>query len=75
MIDDILTEEKLCRIADHWTREKLKAWLHENHIPFIIARSGWPRVHRKALERAMGVTDEVAAKPDLEAQFNFEAVK
>lgn len=74
MMNNILTEEELCPMTGHQTREGLKSWLNLYKIPFVIARSGWPRVHIKALERAMGVVEsiEVAAAP---VEFNFEAVK
>lgn len=74
MISNILTEEELCPMTGHQTREGLKSWLTQHKIPFLIARSGWPRVHIKALERAMGVVEklDVAATP---VEFNFEAVK
>lgn len=75
MITDILTEEELCPITGHWSRDKLKAWLQENHIPFIIAKSGWPRVHRKALERAMGVIEHVETKQAGSVEFNFDSLK
>ena len=75
MISDILTEEVLCPLTGHWNREKLKGWLQENRIPFIIARSGWPLVHRKALERAMGVSDQIEVKEAANVEFNFGALK
>lgn len=73
MIEDILSEETLCHIAGARTKTTLRAWLDENRIPYINARSGWPRVHRKALEKAMGVLTQapVAKKVD----FNFDAIK
>lgn len=70
---EILTEEELCPIAAAWGRPKLIKWLDNNRIPYVIAASGWPRVHRKALERALGVRDnEPVAKP---VEFNFEVLK
>lgn len=75
MSEDILTEEDLCPIADHWTRGGLLEWLRSNGIPFVIARSGWPRVHRKALERAMGVQPDAAGIEVKTAEFNFDALK
>jgi hypothetical protein len=74
MTNDILTEEELCEITGHKTREGLKAWLQQHNIVFLIARSGWPRVHRKALERAMGVTQQTDATV-APVEFNFEALK
>ena len=74
MIEDVLTEESLCAIADYHTRDGLKAWLQANGIPFIEAKSGWPRVHRKALERAMGVhtgEDLVKGAP---IKFDFQSL-
>lgn len=74
MIHEILTEEQLCMIAGHWTRGGLKSWLEQQSIPFLLARSGWPRVHRKALEAAMGVrTDEAIKEPV--AEFNFDSLR
>ncbi len=75
MIQDILTQVDLCPIAGHWSRDKLKVWLQENHIPFIISKSGWPRVHRKALERAMGVTERVETEQAGSVEFNFDSLK
>lgn len=71
MSEDILTEEHLCPIADHWTRGGLIEWLKTNGIPYVVARSGWPRVHRKALERAMGVQPDVGGVEVKEAAFKF----
>lgn len=71
---DIVTEEDLCEISGHWTREGLKAWLTNNGITFVIAKNGWPRVHRKALERAFGVQHE--EKPQVKTfDFNFESLR
>lgn len=75
MSEDILTEEDLCPIADHWTRGGLLEWLKTNGITYVVARSGWPRVHRKALERAMGVTPEADRIEVKAAEFNFDALK
>lgn len=75
MITNILTEEELCPITGHWNREKLKAWLQENHIPFIIAKSGWPRVHVRALERALGVAELSETKQAGAVEFNFDSLK
>lgn len=74
--EDILTEAELCPIAEHWTRAGLEKWLRAHTIPFVVSRSGWARVHRKALERAMGVNvDPVvqAGKPAVE--INFDAIR
>lgn len=74
MIEDVLTEESLCVIADYHTRDGLKTWLRANSIPFIEAKSGWPRVHRKALEHAMGVKqgeDLVKGEP---IKFDFQSL-
>ena len=73
MMNNVLTEEELCPMTGHQTREGLKSWLTDNKIPFLTARSGWPRVHVKALERAMGVVEKVEVSAPIE--FNFEAVK
>ena len=75
MSEDILTEEDLCPIADHWTRGGLIEWLKTNGITYVVARSGWPRVHRKALERAMGVQPDATGIEVKEAAFNFDALK
>ena len=74
MMDNILNEVQLCPMTGHQTREGLKSWLNNNKIPFVVARNGWPLVHIKALERAMGVVEsvQVSAAP---VEFNFEAVK
>jgi hypothetical protein len=74
LADDILTEDHLCNLSGNRTREGLRAWLDQNKIPYLLARSGWPRVHRKALEAAMGVggaADAGLAKP---VEFNFAAL-
>ena len=75
MIEDILTEDALCKITGHHTREGLKAWLTEHKVIYVVAKSGWPRVHRKALERAMGVVSvehiEMNGEP---IKFNFDAL-
>lgn len=73
MIDDILSEEYLRPIACAYQKDSLKAWLVENNIPFITARSGWPRVHRKALEKIMGV--QAHQTQDSKVEFNFDAIK
>lgn len=74
MISDVMTEDELCVISGHYTRDGLKTWLDQHKILYLIAKSGWPRVHRKALERAMGasVVEHIEAKP---VEFNFEALK
>ena len=73
-VSDILNEDELCSIADAWHRRKLAAWLDKNQIPYVLAASGWPRVHRKALEQAMGVRNEsiVTGKP---VEFDFGSLK
>lgn len=73
MSNDILTEEDLLLISEAHTRPSMIAWLEANKIPYLVAKSGWPRVHRKAIERAMGVKIE-----DNQAQavtFNFDNLK
>ena len=72
---DILTEQELCLISDYHTRDGLKAWLTGNSVPFILAKSGWPRVHRKALEKAMGVAAQEDAIKGAPIEFNFDNVK
>jgi hypothetical protein len=71
--EDILCEQTLRDLAGARTKPTLIAWLRQHKIPFIVARSGWPRVHRKALERAMGVDGEVRASAEA-VQFNFDAL-
>lgn len=71
--DDILAEADLCAIADAWHKRGLIKWLEHNHIPYVLAASGWPRVHRKALERAMGVREKTESTERVE--FNFDSVK
>lgn len=74
--DDILTETELCPIADCWTRGGLEKWLRSYNIPFVVSRSGWPRVHRKALERSMGVSVEpVLAAKSKDIDINFDAIR
>lgn len=71
---DILTERELCALAGIGQKELLKKWLQGNGIPYLLAQSGWPRVHRKALEQAMGVS--VRPEPtDKAVDFNFEGLK
>ena len=73
-VKDILTEDDLRPLADCWTRSGLKAWLSENSVPFVNAKSGWPRVHRKALEKVMGVrVDDI--KLEQVAEFNFDSLR
>lgn len=74
-MNDILTEQELCAISDYYTRDGLKAWLRENYIPFIVAKSGWPRVHRKALEQVMGVKGESDTIKGVPVEFNFDALR
>jgi hypothetical protein len=73
--NDILTEDDLCAIADYHTRDGLKAWLRFNSIPFIEAKSGWPRVHRKALEHAMGVKQGEDLAKGAPVEFNFDSLR
>lgn len=75
MISDILTEDELCPITGHWTREGLKAWLQLHGITYLVAKNGWPRIHRKALERAMGVIEQVETSNLSSVEFNFDALK
>ena len=72
-MSEILTEEDLLLISEAHTRPSMIAWLEANKIPYLIARSGWPRVHRKAIERAMGVRAEEAGSTAV--QFNFDNLK
>jgi hypothetical protein len=74
-IDDILNEGHLCAIADYHTRHGLKLWLQDNSIPYIEAKSGWPRVHRKALEQAMGVKSAQDAVSIAPVEFNFNTLR
>lgn len=73
--NDILTEDDLCAIADYHTRDGLKTWLRSNSIPFIEAKSGWPRVHRKALEAAMGVKHGEDLIKGAPVEFNFDSLR
>lgn len=75
MTKDILTEEDLCAISDYHTRDGVKAWLSANSIPYIQAKSGWPRVHRKALERAMGVKHSEELITGAPVEFNFDSLR
>lgn len=75
MIDHIYTEEELRLISGHHTRDGMSAWLKSQGIPFIIAKSGWPRVHVKALERAMGVSVDDKIEIKTAAPFNFDALR
>lgn len=72
---EILTEDDLCPIAGHWTRGGLMEWLRGNSITYVVAKNGWPRVHRKALERALGVKPNEGGIEAKEVDFNFGAVK
>jgi hypothetical protein len=71
--DEVLTERELCAISGIGQKELLKRWLSQNSIPFLLAHSGWPRVHCKALERAMGVSTHSSQPKKVE--FNFDAIK
>jgi predicted site-specific integrase-resolvase len=73
MNEDVLGEDSLCALAGAHTRPTLIRWLRQNRIPFVLARSGWPRVHRRALERAMGVDAEVRSSGEA-VTFNFDAL-
>ena len=75
MTNDILTEEDLCAISDYHTRDGVKTWLRANGIPFIEAKSGWPRVHRKALEAAMGVKQGDDLIKGAPVEFNFDSLR
>lgn len=44
MISNILTEEELCPIAGHFTRQGLRDWLHANGIPFVVSRSNFSSI-------------------------------
>lgn len=72
--NDILSEEDLCPIADVWHKRGLAAWLERNRIPYVLSRSGWPRVHRKALEHAMGVRDKTVDS-STPIEFNFDSIR
>lgn len=72
-MSEILTEQELMVISDAATRPTMLAWLQSNGIPYLVARSGWPRVHRKAIERALGVVPD--EKPAKDFVFNFDALK
>jgi len=74
MTSDIIDDEALRMISGAGTRASLIAWLKTNNIPYLLARSGWPRVHRKALEQAMGVGDgvQVTGAP---VQFDFAMLR
>ena len=73
MSQDILTEEDLLLISEAHTRPSMIAWLNANKIPYLVAKSGWPRVYRKAIERAMGVTVDEAKSHAV--AFNFDNLK
>lgn len=72
---DILTEDELCPISGYWTRDGLKKWLTDNRITYVVAKNGWPRIHRKALERALGVAPDAKLDGPKEVAFNFDALK
>lgn len=74
-MNDILTELELRPLAECWTREGLKSWLQENYVPFVVAKSGWPRVHRKALEHAMGVKSGELLKIEEAPEFDFDSLR
>jgi hypothetical protein len=74
-MEEILTEDDLRPLAECWTRDGLKEWLQQNAVPFVVAKSGWPRVHRKALEHAMGVKSDWLSTPEPVVEFNFDALR
>ena len=74
-MSDILTEDDLCAMSDYHTRDGVKTWLRANSIPFIEAKSGWPRVHRKALEHAMGVKHGEDLIKGVPVEFNFDSLR
>lgn len=63
-MSDVLTEDELQPITGAGTRVTMIAWLESNRIPYLLARSGWPRVHVKAIEYAFGVSSMSAPAPD-----------
>ena len=73
--DEIFTEIALRPLADCWTRSGLIEWLTRAGIPFVVSKNGWPRVHRKALEAAMGVKHADEAAKAEAVEFNFDALR
>lgn len=73
--ESIITERDLTLISGHATRDGLIGWLKTNNIPFITAKTGWPRVHIKALEVAMGVRQADDVKVEGPVEFDFSALR
>lgn len=69
---NVLTEEDLKPITGTGTRPAMCAWLNDNKIPYLVARSGWPRVHERAMEYALGVAD---APPAANDEIDFGALR
>ncbi len=53
-MSDIISFAELQNIAACKKPSLVMAWLQKNGIPFLIARNGYPRVHRLALAAKMG---------------------
>jgi hypothetical protein len=74
-MDDIIAEDVLMHLSGTKSKQRLSYWLAKNQIPFLLAKSGWPRVHRKALEHAMGVRVIEKNVTNQYVDFNFDAVR
>lgn len=56
----VLTEEDLAKISGAATRKTMIEWLAQKGIPYLVARSGWPRVDETAMKVALGTADKTA---------------
>jgi hypothetical protein len=74
-MDDIIAEDVLMYLSGTKTKQRLALWLAKNQVPFLLAKSGWPRVHRKALEQAMGVCQHDQKITNENVDFNFDAIR
>lgn len=59
---DIIPFNELKDLAGRKKPSLVIAWLRDNGVPFLIARNGYPKVHRLALAARMGAP--VSAKED-----------
>lgn len=65
-MDNIVTFKELQEISGYKIASKIRQWLQNNHIPFILSRNAHPLVDRNALAYKMGaptvVTKETKIK-------------
>lgn len=52
---EILSNQELHDLTGYCKASKIVEWLQKNSVPFLIARTGQPKVHKDALAHRMGV--------------------